>query len=179
MPNWCDVTISIESRDKDKIKDIWEIIWADGDSEKSYETDNANLMNLRPIPEDIGDNGRGWAVEHWGTKWYMDIGVCELHDLGITISGLTAWSPPLELLDYVAKKWEVSVACSYYEEGLDFVGSAYYTPLGEYLSEGTISDNVTPIEDWENHDWSQHMDEIDELIDQHESNVLRQAGIAV
>lgn len=181
MPNWCNVAITIESKDQDKLKDIWDVIWADGDGEESYETENANLMNLHPVPEEVlqKDGGRSWAVNNWGTKWEMDISVCELSPECIVLSGLTAWSPPLALLSHIAKQWDVTTQCSYYEEGMDFVGASYYTKDDECHSEGSISDNITPVEDYDDHDWSKTMDEIHELIDEHESTVLRQAGVMV
>jgi hypothetical protein len=57
----------------------------------------------------------------YGTKWW-DFNIDERTDLSLTISGDSAWSPPLELLRQISEVYNVTIEGEYNECGMDFGG---------------------------------------------------------
>lgn len=171
MPNWCDNHITITSTNVESIDYIHSVVTSD---------DDLNLMGLRPLPNDIGDNWHGWAVQHWGTKWSLDIHMVELSEFfgefQITIQAMSAWSPPLELLAYITGRFtDVKADISFHEQGMDFVGFAHCEDGKYILSDGSISGNLPDDFDWDaDNAYEIVNDTIEQLLIDHETVVMGQ-----
>ena len=133
MPNWCNNTLSLTGP-KEKITAIY----------NKAKKDDALLQQLKPMPEalegttspapkegkvqplvDGFDNWYDWRVQHWGTKWDVDMEGLELSDDGTTISGWfdSAWAPPIHAFEYfLTDNEDCSIKSYYYEGGMDFAG---------------------------------------------------------
>lgn len=110
MPNWCDNNLRISNSDKQKIDEL----------EAELKKENAELFqHLRPSG---GEWDYVWCVENWGTKWDARIIDWEREDDNtINIFFETAWSPPIELYDYlINENWDIRAF--YNEPGLCFAG---------------------------------------------------------
>lgn len=168
MPNWCENYITLTSTNVESIDYIHSVVTSD---------DDYNLMGLRMPPEDATN---GWAVQHWGTKWSLDINSIELSEFfgeyQISISALSAWSPPLELLAYITERFtDVKATIEFHEQGMDFVGYAQCEDGKYYLSDGSISDELPEDFDWDADDAYEIVnDTIDKLIYHHELVVMSQ-----
>ncbi len=68
----------------------------------------------------------------YGTKWW-EIEM-ERTDVTLTISGDSAWSPPLELLRQISEVYNVTIEGEYNESGMDFAG--FFT-----CEDGNLNDN--------------------------------------
>ena len=77
---------------------------------------------LVPEPNGVGDPD-AWAGEHWGTKWdAVSVGVCDGEDR-LDYWFETAWSPPLEWLAAVAKRFpKLRFTLEYGEPGFGLLG---------------------------------------------------------
>ena len=66
-----------------------------------------------------------WCIANWGTKWdASDPDVCDNGD-GLIYHFDTAWSPPIQWLEYVSKKFPtLEFKMKYEEEGMGFMGCA-------------------------------------------------------
>jgi len=62
---------------------------------------------------------------YYGTKWW-DIDMDRNSDECLVISGDTAWSPPLELMKRVSRRYQVEVLHEFEEPGCDFAGVHTY-----------------------------------------------------
>ena len=69
----------------------------------------------------------------YGTKWW-DFNVDERTDVTMTISGDSAWSPPLELLRQMSEVYNITIEGEYAESGMDFAG--FFT-----CEDGCLNDN--------------------------------------
>lgn len=84
-----------------------------------------NAVNADSLFEEFAPLGE-WnyegAVEKWGTKWDINSGdVIDRNENSITVSFMTAWSPPINFYDeLLAKGFEVHA--EYFEPGVCFVG---------------------------------------------------------
>jgi hypothetical protein len=90
---------------------------------------------LRPMPDNIFQGNLGkeerelygennwydWSVAHWGTKWDTDAHNSFFDGETLTLSFDTAWSPPIELYEYLVEQG-FSVLADYYEPGMAFAG---------------------------------------------------------
>jgi hypothetical protein len=65
-----------------------------------------------------------FRVAKWGTKWNACDVEMQLEDeTEVSISFNTAWSPPLEVIEAIAKKYPFAdITLSYYEEGMGVQG---------------------------------------------------------
>lgn len=136
MPNWCDNTVTITG-DKDKVKAIW----------NSIDSGTGFLNALRPEPDYDAvevepaypsNDGKpdpmpawwNWRVVNWGTKWEVDTTgqfTFEIDNANedATLTGYfeSAWSPPIEALQYYAdQNPDVYVEIKYYEPLMCFIG---------------------------------------------------------
>ena len=50
------------------------------------------------------DNWYDWQVHHWGTKWDIQCNDATLVDNVLEVSFESAWSPPVEALQYAAER---------------------------------------------------------------------------
>lgn len=73
-----------------------------------------------------------WRLANWGTKWVVTQNSFETDDNGIHFELESAWSPPIELLCYIAKKYKLSIVCHWNEEGGHF-GMTQIQDNGEYI----------------------------------------------
>lgn len=174
MPNWCENLISITSDTEPVIDHIYNIIMSD---------DDLNLMSLRPEPEDVEDSRR-WRLDNWGTKWSLDIITIDrthwqthtssMNYHEISVSALSAWGPPLDLLQYITKVYPVAITCSFQEGGFDFIGFAHFENGQMRVSEGRISDNLPDGFDWDDDDATEvYNDTVDRLLCEHETLALQ------
>ena len=155
MPNWCENTVTIAG-DKDKVKILWDAINAGA----------GFLATLRPEPDydavkvepafpskdgtpDPMPAWWNWRVNHWGTKWDVDNDTDQFtfeidnanEDATLTGNFESAWSPPIEALQYYAdQNPDVFVEIKYYEPLMCFIGKwdsdgaeEHYNDVTEYL----------------------------------------------
>ena len=107
MPNWCSNTLMVSHKDTAMIDRV------------------ENAVNADSLFEEFAPLGE-WqydvAVEKWGTKWDINSGdVIDRNENTITVSFMTAWSPPINFYDeLLAQGFEVHA--EYFEPGVCFVG---------------------------------------------------------
>ncbi|MBC8489584.1 MAG: hypothetical protein H8D45_26500 [Bacteroidetes bacterium] len=80
-------------------------------------------------PKDgFSSSGYNWCIKNWDTKW----GFCDVlkeyeTKEKICYSFLTAWSPPLKLIETMAEKYpKLEIRLTYVERGVGFSGYAVY-----------------------------------------------------
>ena len=124
MPNWCSNYITITGS-KTAIKKIKKDIESIEDSDKSGVFEK--LVGIEPtITQEEYVKG-GWYnsnVNYWGVKWDVSVDDCNFSfdDQTITMSPLTAWSPPIGFGVALTKKYKVEMSLLYEEPGCDFAG---------------------------------------------------------
>lgn len=114
----------------------------------------------------------GWALEHWDTKWAMQVRSYDFspEEGYITISGDTAWAPPIALLKNISLRFPVTISISFVEEGMDFIGAAVIRDGERWVSDGSFSDHLPDDFDWDNDDAYDVQQEVrDRLFAEHES----------
>lgn len=192
MPNWCDTSGYIYGG-KSTLDEMWNIIHG-GSMESDGHDPRPAITALRPCPEELTDtvagfiseksddykaweakkqenmakygytDWYGWCVDNWGTKWTPDFQF-ERHEDSIWFSGLSAWSPPEELMRYISENYPVRIEMTYVEESMSFVGCSIYEKGQTYESSGE------PTAEW-NDDFSnddEYYDALDRDKDYHES----------
>lgn len=141
MPNWCYNTLQLESGKsvEDLIKPYL-VYGEDGELEFDFD-------KVIPIPEDLKitasfgtqdkelqekyetnrfkhgfENWYDFCVQKWGTKWRGGCG--QLNEDGSSISFDTAWSPPIPVIEEIAKKLpdDDMLILNYIEEGEGYCG---------------------------------------------------------
>ena len=97
-------------------------------------------------------NWYDWHLLNWGTKW----DACEARRNDDAQDGEThasymfdtAWSPPEELIGYLAKMWPtLTFTLMFYEEGCDFGGVTEWSE-GELVSEEAAGGSNGNLRDW-------------------------------
>lgn len=93
----------------------------------------------------------------YGTKWF-DFEI-ESEDGELTVSGDSAWSPPLELVKQICIKYKLTACAEYEEPGNDFGGRTIFN------EEGVVSEEDYSYREWcyrENYDnwWNNVYDDI-------------------
>lgn len=90
-----------------------------------------SFNTLIPVPDDYENENEkyvNWCVEHWGTKWDIDSSDYYIEKDSVTVTGLTAWSPPAEWCKTVAKQFpKLQIELLYYEPGMAFYGRSVYS----------------------------------------------------
>ena len=138
MPNWCENTLTIASSNQKLLGDI--ALAASQGKLLAFlrpEPDYSVTPVAKTFPMQEGDETPtireeswwDWRVQNWGTKWDID---CEpdyvtLGEGEVTISFMTAWSPPVAALDWAAEEHGFDFQLYYYEAGMAFCG--YATPM--------------------------------------------------
>jgi hypothetical protein len=116
MPNWCSNTITISAEPK-KIQEFVNFL---------EEKDGKNWFDFfRPTPESLKEEGwYEWSVENWGTKWNADAQDWSItEDLSeVSFWFDSAWSPPIQLYNFMTENTDFDVRAEYEEEGMGFVG---------------------------------------------------------
>lgn len=134
MPNYCDNTLTVSHRDKEKIIRLHQAI-----------ENNSLCQATIPIPEDLKnttapsrepnemliakygvDNWYNFCLSQWGTKWDIFESEANLHDdsedFTVTACFLTAWSPPLGIYRKLIEDG-FEVDAMYFEAGMCFAGT--------------------------------------------------------
>jgi hypothetical protein len=129
MPNWCTNTVTLSNDDPKVIDDFFTAL-------KS--SDCEPFQYLRPMPVEYQDDWYSWHVSNWGTKWDASIVDYEQVDKNtVWLAFDTAWSPPIELYNYLTEQgWNVDA--QYQEEGMGFIGT--YVDGEDVYYEYDISD---------------------------------------
>jgi hypothetical protein len=144
MPNWCYNTLTVRGYEADIAKFRKQA--------KSYKIDGEDsvitLSSFVPPPEELkntiarggtdskpnkklmekygADNWYDWQVNNWGTKWDIaEVAALEDDEDFLEYGFDSAWSPPVEWLEKVAKQYpELEFGLKYEEEGIGFMGYA-------------------------------------------------------
>tara|TARA_B100002019_G_scaffold175633_1_gene151786 strand:- start:1623 stop:2165 length:543 start_codon:yes stop_codon:yes gene_type:complete len=179
MPNWCENYLVIKSEDKGYLQMLYDNLRKD---EREF------LQVLRPVPTGetswFNWNGEGevtktldgewdwdWCVTHWGTKWDIQFHDASLDDDTLEVSFNTAWSPPVEALQYAAKKNKFAFSLMYYEGGMMFVGHATedkddcHSYTYEKHPENEVPDYLLYEFPWIEEDYEEHVAEKGDLED--------------
>lgn len=113
MPNWCSNSLTLK-HDKEKIDLL----------EKQIRESDVFFHHLRPRPSDQDANWYEWNIQNWGTKWDVNVNEGYFERIGddiLRLSFETAWSPPIELYNFLFEEgWDVEA--QYYEPGIGFIG---------------------------------------------------------
>jgi hypothetical protein len=138
MPNWCDNLLEVfyDSKNPSQVSFI-------NDLKKAV--DAGNLLNfLKPMPKHqpdlnkanpfLAEGGLGidqqpfgrnnwydWSVNNWGTKWEANDSSCEDDGNKLSITFLSAWSPPTLATTVLADKGFLFFHY-YFESGVGFYG---------------------------------------------------------
>lgn len=88
--------------------------------------------NQKALAETGYTDWYNWAVANWGTKWAPEVADLIRNDGNIVIHTNSAWSPPIGILKALTEAFDVTVTCSYEEEGMGFVGACVLRK-GEFL----------------------------------------------
>ena len=126
MPNWCmnKITLAASREEIDRV------------ASAAY---TGTLLNaLRPEPEHVEDSSDHmpawwcWRTENWGTKW--DVGTIPewVSDSCIVLRVDTAWSPPIEALEYWAETCGGTFEAMYYEPGMGYAGIATHEGTAQW-----------------------------------------------
>lgn len=119
MPNWCYNEIEIIADEK-TLNDL-------EDAAKK----NKLLNFIKPMPPELEDtkspsdnpNWYDWCINNWGTKWDISPIRIEKTNKKLSILFDSAWSAPLEVIDFLWNSGKVeSLYLSYWEPGMDFGG---------------------------------------------------------
>ena len=150
MPNWCDNNVTIYGT-KEKIAQIRSVIknYNQGETvgflgycvpEPDYtvtpvaktfpeiaaeyaKSEEERELAIKNEPSIREDSWWDWRVQNWGTKWEVDIECISDDDDFISLSFVSAWSPPIEAYRTLLNHPGITgIEASYYEPGCDFVG---------------------------------------------------------
>jgi len=118
MPNWCDNSLKVHGKKGDLEKFVREC-FSKGDGEEIF------LDFEKTVP--VGDI-KDWyerRLEKWGTKWNLDArdsSVC-VTDSRVSMWFLSAWSPPIPIMEALTRKYPALVfRLDYNEGGMAFRG---------------------------------------------------------
>jgi hypothetical protein len=128
MPNWCTNKLVVESQTIEQM-DKWRIALQ---NEKSMEP-LLVFDKLLPLPEEEKENWYQWRIDNWGTKWDVATEDSEGNVTGdapyhgdtvrYEYEFDTAWGPPIELFENIAKDFPgIQFNLAYYEPGMCFAG---------------------------------------------------------
>ena len=144
MPNWCNNYIQI-SGTKENMEKIYHL-FKNEDSKRYREILVMNYL----IPHDteykqIEKSGNfllNPQTKFYGTKWDFRLNEANIHIVEedrVSLAPSTAWSPPSEFCERLARKYDVNVEITYEEGGVGFVGREVYNSDG--LIEQEIYEN--------------------------------------
>ena len=146
MPNWCNNYIQI-SGTKENMEKIYHLF----KNEDSKRYRDIKVMNYL-VPHDseykrIEKSGNfllNPQTTFYGTKW--DFTLSESNTIYVTeeyvsLGPSTAWSPPSEFCEKLAKKYDVKVEINFEESGVGFVGKEVYNSDG--LIEQEVYENYS------------------------------------
>jgi hypothetical protein len=130
MANYCMNTVDITG-EKEKVK---KLAIALRDSNKEYKN-NLSLGFSNFCDLVLGNTYTKYENGDWtyGTKWW-DLSVESYSDGSLTLSGTSAWSPPMGFIEQLSKVFNVDASIEYSEDGFDTSGRISYSN-GELISE--------------------------------------------
>jgi len=156
MPNWCENGLTITG-DKAEIDRFLQDAPGETPAYESAGQDaiqsEFSLAKLYPAP--VGADLEDWYVEHWGTKW--DVNVVDSHrdtDNEAFFQFDTAWTPPLSGLRHISALYpSLKFSLTYEESGEAFMG-VYEVQDGNVLreEEREMADDELEDEDDEDED---------------------------
>jgi len=161
MPNWCYNEIEIVADEKTL-----------DDMEMAARKDKL-LDFIKPMPSELEGtkspsdepNWYDWSVENWGTKWDVSPVRIEKTKKKLSIVFDSAWSPPLEAIDFLWNSGRVkSIYLSYWEPGMDF-GGLYKNGENVHIS------GMTEAYSQPKHKWIPEMKNIDKDFSVYETLV--------
>ena len=122
MPNWCDNRLVVE----DQTKDFQEFV-----------KDGLSLEKISPTPKEMLDpvlekaglpDWYAWRAKNWGTKWDLEAGEKFKGDI---LYFSTAWSPPIEAISTLSKRFPtMTFTLDYHESGMGFAGHTAFKSGG-------------------------------------------------
>lgn len=125
MPNWCTDHIKISGPEADlaAFRSVLEDHYNEGEHDGPYSLLNAFV----PMPEEIGDDWYSWALQFWGTKWPDAMNMVYSEPKEMLLSGMTAWSPPIEGVQEISRKYPtLTFVMAWDEPGMQFLGAACF-----------------------------------------------------
>lgn len=145
MPNWCSNNIEITGPETD-VDTFVNTLTEHPDRDGHYSI----LNTFIPMPDPV-DDWYKWAVTHWGTKWPDSMRIIERETTSVTLTGDTAWAPPLPGMTNVSKQFPtLTFILTYCEEGMCFMGSAVTRNGTQHIIE--INDAFPSCDDWDDDD---------------------------
>ena len=116
MPNWCSNNLQITATESE-IKEIKEAL------DKSEGKEFFDIFVPSAEQAGKGEEWYAYNVEVYGFKWNCDTMSWDVDSEGttITISFDSPWSPPSQLYETLAERYQ-SVVAYYYEPGMAFCG---------------------------------------------------------
>ena len=118
MPNWCNNFLIMKGNTK-----ALQVLY---NAAKQAKPDDQNtlLHFMRPMPDLKDEEWYDWRDKYWNTKWDADMehGGIDMKNDTLTVYFETAWSPPINAVQYFCNKHGVHGRLHYYEGNMDFVG---------------------------------------------------------
>ena len=131
MPDYCDNSLIVSSNDKETLKKFYEENVEPNEEVPEFSCLSFNKSVPKPeFPENDG-SWYDWCINNWGTKWepddyYYEPSV-EMDEETLSFNFHTAWSPPIQWLEAVSKKYpDLHFELRFAGEGGDFSGYALY-----------------------------------------------------
>jgi hypothetical protein len=146
MPNWCTNAITFYHQNPDRIKELASLVNYNS-SDDTYTIDShSNLLNyLRPLPDGVWDYN--WCVDHWGTKWEVDINHVELFSPNcIAFYCDSAWTPPIDALGYAESQKGFNIKIAYIEPGSGILGFCEDGVSSDYEYPRTLDEALALID---------------------------------
>ena len=115
MPNWCFNELKIDTEEPKVLERF---------KRKAKAKDTALSLNkLHPEPK--GVDWYEWRLQNWGTKWDVEAMLEDYSEDYLLYTFDSAWSPPVEWLEYVAKQYpQLQFRLKFDESGVGFFGVA-------------------------------------------------------
>lgn len=151
MPNWCFVTLEIETKSKKDLDEILDAIKGDGEqyidfnkivpqdvNDPEYQCD-PKVSHIQPNERNPNFDWYAWNREHWGTKWNAcDCQEPEKDGGTAIVRFMTAWDFPEPVMEALAKKFPgAKIVVDFWneEDGCDEDGTPHklcrWTPRGQ------------------------------------------------
>ena len=143
MANNVHFNISIETNSEDKLKEVLDFAETDN-GEMKWKTWEAHLFPIYPEP--YTDEGwYAWGCDNMGAKW-----VCIEEADTNEISGYSAWSPPVPMINHLAKFLGngTSIKMTYEDEFRNFIGVAEAAYHDDTLHEDYEELDSGDVEAW-------------------------------
>ncbi len=127
MPNWCNNFLRIAVTDRVERNTILNFCRAM--HEPSGRILPFSLEKIVPMPESEKDNWYEWRIRNWGTKWELTPDECHhwTTTKSIWYCFYSAWSPPLEAVAALSKRFPTNyMRIEFEEKGMAMTGNVMY-----------------------------------------------------